>query len=1096
MNYQLLHPQTTIKLPRRAFSILFAGLLLILAFVVKLPAQTGTTATIFGVVSDDSGGLIPAATVIAHNVDTGIDRTTQSSESGSYTLSQLPPGHYLLTVTESGFKTYQQQNITLTIGQIAGINPRLQIGAQQEEVTVTADAPPIQTSDPSVGLLIDSVTITNTPLNGRLGITGLLALAPGVQAAGSQDQIPVYGITPAINSGARNALGAVGFTLDGGVNMNMGLQRPLGEVPPLDGIEEFKVLTTNASAEYNQAAQIIVISKGGTNQYHGMLVEFNRVAATAAKFYFAGSQPKPKYIRNEYGGNFSGPISVPHIYNGTNRSFFFFNYEGFRLLQASNLNSQMPTVAQRKGDFSQFSGLVLQDPLTGQAFYGNQIPTERINTVDRQLQDTLYPLPTTSGTGTNTYELVPYTQTVNRYSFRLDHKIGDANMVRASYIAGLYGPNPTTGATSKFGGMSGVGERNMNTVLGWTHIFSSTAVGDLTAAYLHLPVYRTPQNNNTDFSAMIPGLGPQVIQGAPQISISNITSVGEAGSKVLGQTIQLSGTFTKTMGKHNFKAGFSYLHDSTANLIAASPQRGSYSFNGQYSGNAYADFLLGYPSSVQKPNPNSQKLLNVSHQAGVFIQDDWRPIPELTLSLGVRYDLQHLNDSSYGNNSLYVPELQKIVLFSSDYPSASAPQPAIPAFSGLPMVFASDVHLPQDVFAYLGQPNKNIAPRFGFAYQARPRTVVRGGFGLYYNLFPEYYIQNYAFENIPYFGVQTFSQPTGAPAITMYAPFGGTGAFASNPSVNAAHKTEVPYAEQYNLAIEQQIGRTTSLRVGYVGQRNLKQNNSNGPGNTTPDLNQPTPAPGAVQPRRPIQPFASIYLTTDPIFHSTSNALQIGVHKRFESGFQINAEYEWIRVLGTENFVDPMHTDDSFGNIGGITPQTLNVSYSYALPFGHQRRLFANLGSVANTLVAGWEVSGITQYQGGQPFSVNYNTSVQGSYNSRANRVNGVALYPKKKNLSHWFNNAAFAAPAPYTFGNSAYNLLYGPRYQQWDMTLSKRIVVEHMNLQLRADAFNIFNHPNFSTPNATLSNPTNFGQITGTTGQPRTMAFGAKLVF
>lgn len=1060
-------------------------------------AQSGTTATISGEVTDNTGGVIASVAVTVTNIETGISRNTQTTSSGLYSVSQLPPGHYTLSVSQTGFKTFQQQNITLVIGQIAEIDPRLDIGAQQEQVTVTSGAPPIQTEDSSVGLVIDAATITDTPLNGRLGITGLLALAPGVQGAGAQDQIPVFGVTPSINSGSRNAYGSVGFTLDGGDNMNVGLQRPLGEVPPLDGIAEFKVITTNSPAEFNQAAQIVVVSKGGTNSLHGALIEFNRIAATAAKFYFAGAQPKPKYIRNEFGGNFSGPIVIPHLYNGEGRSFFFFNYEGFRLKQANNLNSQLPTVAERAGDFSGIAGLVLKDPLTGLPFAMNQIPTGRINTVDQQLQSILFPLPTVAGTGTNTFEVVPYTQSVNRYSFRLDHKANDRDQFRATFIAGLYGPNPTTGATSRYGGMAGIGERNMNTVVGWTHIFSPTLVGDLTAAYLHLPVYRTPQNVNTDFSAIIPGLGPEVIQGAPQISISNITGVSEAGSKVLAQDIQLLGNLTKTLGRHNLKFGFSYLHDSTANLIAAAPQRGAYNFNGQYSGNAYADFLLGYPTSTQRPNPNSQILRNVSHQAGVYLQDDWRATQRLTFNVGVRYDLQHINDSPYGNNALYVPSLQKIVIFGSGYPPPTSPQPVIPGFLTLPIVFASQVGLPSSLFSYLGQPDKNVAPRFGFAYQAARTTVVRGGFGLFYNLLPEYYFQANAFENIPYFGVQTYSQPTGAPTLTMYAPFGAKGAFASNPNVNAQHVTVVPYAEQYNLAVEQQIGRSVSLRIGYVGQNNLKQNNSNGPGNTAPDINQPAPSPGTVQPKRPVQPFASIFLQNDPIFHSNSNALQVGLHKKFEAGVQINLEYEWIHVLGTENFVNPMNTNDSFGNIGGLAPQVLNVSYSYVLPFGEGKRLFAGSGAAVNKLVSGFEISGITQYQAGQPFSVGYNNSLQGGFSGRANRLPGVPLYNSQKNRAAFFNTAAFTAPAPYTFGNSAYNLLHGPRYQEWDTSVAKNTAFsDGITLRLQADAFNVFNHPNFANPNATQSNSSNFGQITATTGEPRTVAFGAKLLF
>jgi len=211
----------------------------------------------------------------------------------------------------------------------------------------------------------------------------------------------------------------------------------------------------------------------------------------------------------------------------------------------------------------------------------------------------------------------------------------------------------------------------------------------------------------------------------------------------------------------------------------------------------------------------------------------------------------------------------------------------------------------------------------------------------------------------------------------------------------------------------------------------------------------------------------------------------------------INAEYEWVRVLGKENFMNPNNTADSYGNIGGITPQTLNVSYSYELPIGHGHRYLGGVNSAVDRALSGWKISGITNYQGGQPFSVGFNTSLQGSVSGRADRVAGQSLYLSSKTRQKWFNTAAFAAPANYTYGNSAYNLLWGPRYQNWDMSLAKKTsIVERVNLELRMDAFNVFNHPSFSTPGATVSNPSNFGVITGTASAARTVSFGAKLLF
>jgi Carboxypeptidase regulatory-like domain/TonB dependent receptor-like, beta-barrel len=1071
--------------------------------------QAGATATISGTVTDQSGSVLSGATVTVQNVDTNSTRTITTLENGNYVIAQLPPGRYRLSIDKPAFKTYQQNDIVLVIGQLAEINVQLQVGSEEQRVTVTAGAPAIQTEDSSVGSVIDSATIVNTPLNGRLSVMGLIALAPGVQGAGAQDQIPVFGVTPSIGTGSRNSYGGVGYTLDGAVNMEVTLERGEGEVPPLDGLAEFKVITSAVPAQFNQPSQVVIVSKSGTNQLHGMILEFNRVAATAAKSYFAGALPKPKYIRNEYGGNFSGPILIPKVYDGKDRSFFFFNYEGFRLSQAANVNSQMPTIQERAGNFAGIGTIV--DPLTSTPFPNNQIPPARINQVDVALQNLLYPLPTTSGTGTNTFELVPYASTASRYAVRIDHKINDNNQLRGTFMRAFYGPNPSVAAngsgSSKSGGMSGIGEHNTNVILGWTHIFSPALLSDVTASYFHLPIYRTPQNYNVPFSSIIPGLGPELIEGAPQLTIKNITNVLEQGSKDLEQVTQLNTSVTKVLSSHTIKAGFSYLYDNHWNDGAVFPQRGTYTFTGQYSGVGYADFLLGYPATTGKPTPNNFITRNISSQYGLFVQDDWKATQRLTINAGIRYDLQWFRPSPYGNGALYVPSLQKDVVFASSYPSANATIPVVPAFLNLPVVLAPQAGLSTNLWDYLGQDTNNVAPRLGFAYQVMPKTVVRGAFGIFFNLLPASYL-GAAFGNIPFQGSETFSQPAGPPTITMNAPFSATGAFAANPSVNAQHSTITPYTEGYNLAVEHELARGLGIRVGYVGQRNVKQNNASGPGNVTPDLNLPSLAPGPVQPRRFVQPWSTIPLFIDPIFHSTMNSAQVGVHKQYGSGFMLNAEYQYTRILGTENFQNPLTVGDSYGNIGGITPQVLEVSYSYPLPFGKGQLLFSDAGNLVNKIIAGWQLSGITSFQGGQPFSATYTSSLQGSVNSsfcappycgRANRVPGVPLYPSHKSLAQWFNPAAFTAPPPYTYGTSGYNMLWGPRYQDWDMSLEKNTVwKERINLQLRMDAFNTFNHPNFAIPNATISNAANVGTVTAPAigAENRTIEFAGKLSF
>jgi hypothetical protein len=646
--------------------------------------------------------------------------------------------------------------------------------------------------------------------------------------------------------------------------------------------------------------------------------------------------------------------------------------------------------------------------------------------------------------------------------------------------------------------MSGIGERNMNTIVGWTHVFSPTLIGQFIGSYNHVPIYRNPQNINTDFATIIPGLGAQPIEGAPQITITNIATVAEQGSKDLDQTFQLSFILSKVVHNHSFKTGFSFLRSNHWNQAVLAPQRGSFSFNGQYSGNAYADFMLGYPTQTQRANPPAYTIRFLQSQYAGYFQDDWRVTPNLTLNMGVRYDLQWQEQNPYGLNSMFVPSLKQIVVFGKQLPSATLPS----VTATVPVALSTNIGLPANVWSYLGQDTNNVAPRFGFAYSPTSKTVVRGAFGIYYNLFPTLDSGYPVFTGLPFYSVETFSQPTGTtPSITMSTPFPGTGAVATNPTAATQNKPITPYQEQWNLAVERQLPWNFGLRIGYVGSRSLKQNNYHGSGNVYPDLNAVTPAPGNVQPRRPIQPFSTISWYNAPIFGSNSHAAQVGLHKQYSNGLTINAEYQYIRVLGNENFQNSLTTNDSYGNISGIRPHQLQMSYAYELPFGKNKLLFTGVTGVANALVSGWSISGITTFQSGSPFSVTQVSSLQGGVSCagstcRANRTPGVALYPSNKTLKQWFNPAAFYA-TNFQYGNSAYDMLWGPRYQNWDTEVSKNTVLhEGVNLVIKVDAFNVFNHPTFNNPAAAVTNTKTVGTITSTNGASRTLQLGGKLIF
>lgn len=464
---------------------LFAGLMLVLILPPSSFGQ-GLTGSISGIVTDPNGAPISGATVNIRRADTNAIRTITTSDVGSYTVTQLTPGLYSLRIEKLGFNVFQRENVVLAIDQVAQIDASLNVGSETQTINVTSEAPVLQTESSSIGLVVDRPTIQNTPLNGHLSILDLLNLVPGVQDVAAQDQVPVRGVTLAFGTNQRNSYGDVGFTFDGVCNMEAMLQRGEGEVPPLDTLSKFKVITSGAPAEFNQPNQVIIVSQGGANQLHGEALEFNRSKGTSAKQYFGGSQPRPPYQRNEYGGNLSGPIYIPKIYNGMGRSFFAFGYEGFHLTQSVSLTSQQPTVLMRQGNFSEFTTPIF-NPFTGEPFPGNIIPESMFNSVDVDLQNLLYPLPTAAGTGVNTFELVPHTTNVNRYFFRIDHKIDDNNQLRFSFLRALYGPFSDVASqgsgSSKAGGVARDGEHNTIFVLGWTHAFSPTMLLDSYVSY-------------------------------------------------------------------------------------------------------------------------------------------------------------------------------------------------------------------------------------------------------------------------------------------------------------------------------------------------------------------------------------------------------------------------------------------------------------------------------------------------------------------------------------------------------------------------------------------------------------------------------------
>ena len=1167
-----------------AYSALFASLLLMLALAPGALGQ-GITGSITGTVTDATGAIVAGATVTVRNVDTNATRTVTTSDSGSYTVPQLHPGNYSVKVDKAGFKLYAQSNITVQMDQVVVISAQLQVGSEGETITVTTAAPVIQTEQSSNGLLLDSNQIESTPLNGRLTLQGLMILSPGVQGMpNAQDQIPTSGVTLSVGSTRRNSYGTLATTLDGSVNEEVVLQRSAGEIPSIDALDQFKIITNGAPAEFGQQAQIIISTKSGTNSYHGEVLEFNRSKGLNAKtnsfLSHAAAAKRPPYERNEYGGNFSGPISIPHFYNGKDRSFFFAAYEGFGYTFSSAANTIQPSALMRTGDFSEFmtggacydakKGEVhIKNPVTGTDYSAstanpNKIPTTDQNTVSTKLLNYLYPNATTSGCyTTNTYENISYTQNAKRVSLRLDHKLTDRDQLRGTFMRAFFGPYTNSWADSLTGGYSGYGEHNVDTTVGWTHTFSPSMVLDAPASYLHLLVVRLPHRTDVDFSSFIPELGTTQNSGSPAISIANasknpyggsLTSTGDSGGGHPGleQDIQFSPTLTKVFAKHTAKAGAAVVYGDYFDTTLVSP--GNFAFNQSYSGDSFADFLLGIPGSTQNGNPSGEwqrRLRTMQYSA--FLQDDWKLLRNLTVNIGIRYDQQWFADDPLHRAVLFVPEQSKAVYFGNAIPSTAVPAYATLLENDNMLTTSAAANMSSNPYNYVGQPSPNFAPRLGFAYEFLPKTVLRGAYGIYYNMLAAQYANTWWGGQPPFKGAAKYSNSATAyngSYFNMSNPFVTAGAYGSTTfEIDAQAKTKTPYSETYNLALEREFPAGISLRIGYAGQHNLKQSN-NGQGSYV-NLNigsDPMRVYGStsadaqaaqkLQASYRYQPLNAVMVQDYPYYHTSMNALQVGLHKRYQSGSSVNAEFQWTRILGVESFLDNTggHPHDSYGPIGNTVPLLLNLNYIYALPIGRGHLLLNHANNLVDKILGGWQYSGVGSFQAGQPFSVTANwpsnaviASNPNGVTNRANRVAGVALYPAKKTNAQWFNTAAFTAPPCYnsietssatltcdqvikdgnvagvstytSFGNSGYNMLRGPGWWNLDMNLVKNIKwMDHYNLQLRAESFNTFNHPNYGNPASNISNSSSVGIISANSNPPvyesRSVEFGAKFNF
>lgn len=1066
------------------------------------------TATLSGNVKDSTGAVVSGASVVVLQAATGVSRTVETNDAGFFNAPLLQPGQYDVTVSKRGFQS-AVEHIQLQVNQLANLNISLVVGDVQQTVNVTGGTPELQTETSSLGTVIGTKEINDLPLNGRQFIQ-LLQLAPGtVPVSVSQTAVSSIGsagsnVTPSINGGTgRSNL----FFVDG-IYATDPFFTSLSISPSIDAIQEFQEQTHTDQAQFGGATggTVNLSTKGGGNQFHGSAYEFFRDDRIAATPYFA--KRKGGYHQNQFGGTLGGPIVH-------NKLFFFGYYDGYRQSQAANNFSILPTTAELGGDFSALlPTTVIYDPATynaatGQAqpFAGNIIPSTRLNQGILSVLKAYVPTPTSNTPNANNFvNTASSTNNQDQYSARVDYSISakDALFARWS-VNENKGTSPGQLPSNPF--VTGFNGNNSGGT--WTHSFSPTMAMQITGGYNsvdHPQEYLEP-NAATVFQAagfsagFTPNPGGILVPKTPGLHPSGFFSLNGGWGPIGPQRLyQISGSINKQLGSHSLLFGASYYHtwmytnwsENDINFNQQATWNPCGSMNGTkcvgVGGNSLASMLLGLPNSASRQLGNAGVNL-YSTVSGIFIQDSWKLNPKLTANYGFRWDYTTPIGEMNKRFSGFDTHTGQWYIMKND---ADTPTGTLPA--GVTVLSRNTITTPN---------HRNFAPRLGFSYQAWPGTVLSAGAGVVFDnwsgalqaaqnargAWPSGSSQSPSNLNIA--GITpgaTAQNPFGNTAPTIPAsPFPSGGGFLDTNWKNA-------YSWQWNLQVQQQLANAGVLKLSYVGS-STSRSPIQAPANVSTVL-------GPTQ-TLPFPQMKFRFNEIESIGHMNYNAFQAQFSKQYTSGLGYRTSFTWSKNINVGcasywegcNIQDPynMRSNRSVDDVD--VPIVFTFSSVYQLPFGAGKQ-YATKGPQAKVL-GGWQINGIVSARSGQPFTPHINFDNANS-NGASNRPNVSGSTTGPKTLNHYFNTAAFSVPAPYTYGNAGRNSLRGPHFTDVDFSLFRNFTLhEHYTFQVRAESFNLFNHPNFANPDATLEDA-NFGKITSTNGSssPREFQFAGTFQF
>jgi Carboxypeptidase regulatory-like domain len=1060
---------------------------------VPAAGQLASSTNLTGRVTDSSGAVVPGASVKAVNKATQVAYTGTTGPSGTYKILYIPVGTYAITVSAKGFNTVEHSNIIVENNQTVRSDFVLQVGSVQTRVTVTGTPPPIATDNATISQTISASAIEKLPINGQDPIK-LATLSSSVMLSGSDNP---KGNPPGerfVGAGTRQIQNDV--TLDGVTTMNA-LYMTTNFRPDPAAVQELNVVTGTYGAQYGNylGVHINMVTKSGTNQLHGSASEYlGNTVLNANTFNFSAAPiAKNPYHFNQFNAEVGGPVIIPGVYNGKDKTFFMFDYQGLRFNETPTDTFTAMTPLMRNGDFTELS-TPLTDIYNPSCVSGNIIAPSCISTVAQQFLKVI-PLPnvpsssTASGYALTNNLVVPIgsISNFNQILTREDENLGSKARLYFRYgrqtgspFSGAAFPNDATYAPNT----------QTNFVVDYTQILSPNVVNDVhfgrnlfdtvfASAYYENPSLR-PLAQALD--SAIGGGGIFAYQpdnpGITAIGITGYTGAGNGGTNWFqGDTAwTTSDSLSIIHSKHTITLGVDLNRFTTTRRAVNSPQ-GSWSFTGAISSpgsaiGAPADFMLGLPQVVNTPAPEVPAS-GQQWRDGFYFEDKWDTTPKLTLSIGLRYGLFTVPVSPTGYATVLNAAQTALVPGPGDIP---------------------------DPYYPLTEPwHKGWAPRFGFAYRVTNAWVVRGGFGMFYN--PNQ-TNSYTLlaTNPPMSAAYTFNSSPSA-QLSFANPSGG-GSATTHAANSVTAVTLNPYMppatmEQWSFDVERSLWSGAGLDIQYMGNHTYHLDISYYP--NTPMAGSTTPF---VATDRPNQNFGVIRVLDDMAW-SNYHALNLILTQRLHRGLIMNASYTWSKYLdiGVDSNdggspMDPYNWRLDYGNSSLSVRQRFVSSVVYELPF------FANTTGLTRTLAGGWNAAGIFTAQGGLPFNV----TVSGDpANTGRNGTERPQLIGTPDNqcgtlLVACITNAAsaFANPALGTYGNMPRDMLFGPGLWDLDFSLDKSFRIgEHVNFELRGEAFNLLNHPSFGNPSATFGSST-FGNITSLAGAnpTRTLQVMGRLSF